>query len=438
MSVIYNVTGDVNGPTSVTAFIEEGGVVESHVAAPDHPNWHQIIPAFVAGDVTAEEARDLFDIPKAISKKFERLGEQVTIKGNQVFFDGDPVDGALADTIVTYHTEGHEDLLPLVNFMEKIASNPDETSRESLYGWMRNKSFSILPDGNFLAYKGVTHDLLSIHGGKATVNGEDVEGQIPNEIGNIIEMPRSSVDDNRGSACSTGLHVGTFSFARNFGQGPVLTIEVNPRDVVSVPMDANEQKMRVCRYTVVDIVTEAHDTIFVDTGEPEPQVTSDLWDRVFDGAEVDDEPECPECGEVGYDDPDDCPWCEEPLVDDSFASYEDDEDDEDNDPLEPSVDRRDLAQVNAGFIPGGVKDLGSVRSTGFVSGFEELGSVLPSDIGDGTVKQTEQDRYMDRLRTVENLNRDTVRWLAKETGVTRGLRTKGQLAVAIVDKEFGR
>ena len=31
-----------------------------------------------------------------------------------------------------------------------------------------------------------------------------------------------------------------------------MVVEINPKHVVSVPLDCNEQKVRVCQYTVVD------------------------------------------------------------------------------------------------------------------------------------------------------------------------------------------
>jgi hypothetical protein len=43
--------------------------------------------------------------------------------------------------------------------------------------------------------------------------------------------------------------VGSEEYATSFGQRTVI-VKVNPRDVVSVPLDCDCQKMRVCEYEV--------------------------------------------------------------------------------------------------------------------------------------------------------------------------------------------
>jgi hypothetical protein len=62
-------------------------------------------------------------------------------------------------------------------------------------------------------------------------------------------MARDLVNDDRNSACSVGLHVGTFGYAESFAE-QMLVVLVDPADVVSVPTDSNAQKMRVCRLYV--------------------------------------------------------------------------------------------------------------------------------------------------------------------------------------------
>ena len=149
-----------------------------------------------------------------------------------------------------------------MNFYENILSNPNEHSREQLYGWLANyKSFTITYDGYIVGYKGVKTDAdgnrWSTSSGKAIVDGEEVTGYIPNEDFSTVEMPRSEVQHNPRSGCSTGLHVGTHNYARGYGN-TLIEVHVNPRDVVSVPTDCSSQKMRVCRYVIVGPVTDEY------------------------------------------------------------------------------------------------------------------------------------------------------------------------------------
>ena len=43
-----------------------------------------------------------------------------------------------------------------------------------------------------------------------------------------------------------------------FGQGSLLEVRLNPRDVVSVPTDCSAQKLRCCRYTVVGTISDPY------------------------------------------------------------------------------------------------------------------------------------------------------------------------------------
>ena len=146
--------------------------------------------------------------------------------------------------------------------MENVAANPNAHSREQLFDWLRDRQFTITTDGCFIAYKGVYERdedaeddypyQSSWSGGEAIVNGQRFEGAVPNACGATVEMPRASVQHDPTHGCSTGLHVGTYKYAEGYARGALLTVLVNPRDVVSVPTDCNAEKMRVCRYVVFD------------------------------------------------------------------------------------------------------------------------------------------------------------------------------------------
>ena len=103
-------------------------------------------------------------------------------------------------------------------FMENVAANPNEHSREQLFDWLRDREFTITSNGCFIAYKGVwerdadaedNYPYQSCSRGDAIVDGERFTGAIPNGVGVTIEMPRGDVQHNPAAGCSTGLHVGT-------------------------------------------------------------------------------------------------------------------------------------------------------------------------------------------------------------------------------------
>ena len=254
----YTLVGTGPDDQFITVFIP--GDAAPLVAHSSHPNFEQIVTLVLSDEGSADEVRDLFDTSLAVARKFERLSERVTVNYGRVYFDGDEVNNALTRQILRFIDEDIEDVSPLVNFFEKVQQNPQPESREQLYEWLDRHNFTITPAGDILAYKGVQCDsygvYLSINSGYAIVDGQEVNGRVSNHIGAIVEMPRQQVAFDPAVGCSTGLHVGTYSYASGFGRGATLEVHVNPRDVVSVPTDCDAQKVRVCRYRVVDVNTE--------------------------------------------------------------------------------------------------------------------------------------------------------------------------------------
>lgn len=267
MAVFYASATDLaTGVTNISVFVG----AEVKTCDNTHPNFEEIKERAKNGD---ESVLELFDIAETVAQHFDALTERVAIAGGQVYFDGDLVDNALTAQIVRFLNEDVEDWEPLVEFMENVAQNPNEHSREQLYDWLSGRNFTITDGGYIIAYKGVNSDYTSIHAGPGIVNGEAVKGHLDNSPGNIVEIARSAVAHDPGAGCASGLHVGTHAFALSFSRGTVLKVAVNPRDVVSVPTDCNAQKMRVCRYSVLDVasapVSSAYDAIDNDWDEEE-------------------------------------------------------------------------------------------------------------------------------------------------------------------------
>ncbi len=256
----------------VTAFVP-GEPAPLVAAKSGHPNFEAIVAALMS-DTPATEIVGLFDITKAVAEKFDRLSERVTVGNGRVYFDGDEVRSSVATQIVRFLDEGHG-FAPLVSFMENIAANPTDHSREQLFDWLDNREgITINQDGLIVGYKGVHKDgdeLVSGYSGSAIVDGVSVRGHIPNAIGTTVEMPRSAVAHDPSSACSAGLHVGTFRYAQSYARGAMLKVLVNPRDVVSVPTDAAGEKIRVCRYQVVEVI---------DAPETSALVFDEDWDAL--------------------------------------------------------------------------------------------------------------------------------------------------------------
>ncbi len=220
----------------------------------NHPHWLAIKSGLQNGD---ESVFDLFDVQGGLVKKLTALSDRISFDGHNILFDGDVQSGPLADHLLRCLESGVQDYAPVVKFWEKVAQNPDARSREQLFTWLKNCEFTITEDGDILGYKGVVTraegEFLSVHAGTAFVDGVEVRGQIPNNPGTVVTMPRANVKNDPTTHCSYGLHVGDWSYASTFGRGAVLEVHVNPRDVVSIPNDKSYRKMRCCKYKVVKV-----------------------------------------------------------------------------------------------------------------------------------------------------------------------------------------
>jgi hypothetical protein len=235
-----------NGFKSMSAFIDG----QLYTAVDSHPRWDAIVEAAENGTLQASH----FDLVEAVTS-FLAVTDRMSLANGKVYFDGDHVDNTLTKQIVKAMTEG-SDAMPFVNFMEKLATNPLEATREQLFDWINASDyFTIDQDGDIIGYKSVhktgENEFHSISSGSAVVNGVPQVGRIVQSVGSVITMPRADVQHDPAVGCSTGLHVGTWEYAESFYGDAILSVAVNPRDVVSVPTECDAQKMRVCRYTVI-------------------------------------------------------------------------------------------------------------------------------------------------------------------------------------------
>lgn len=260
--------------------------------------------------IKALKEKNMEDIPKliSVSKRIEEFSDGMfKVVDGEILVNGMPAPAALGNKILRFSNEGlpYE---PLVKFAANIQRNPSYRSVNELFQFLEKNDHPITEEGRFIAYKRVRADFKDVH-----------TGTFDNSPGEVVEMPRNQVNEDSTQTCSNGLHVANWDYAVNFYPGGVmLEVEVDPADVVAVPVDYNQAKMRVCKYKVLGVVDKAHsaDTslrIVHDSG-PEPE---------FENEEEEDEDEesCSSCGEERcYGD------CEDCDCDECRASEEEDED----------------------------------------------------------------------------------------------------------------
>ncbi|UVG35220.1 rIIB-like protein [Microbacterium phage Cece] len=251
--VNYLITSN-DGVEGVSVIFSDG---ETRAIGSDNPNYEKVVAGLLEKSLNEDQVLDLIAPFEAMYRTLTQLSERVSRKGNKLLFDGDVAHSVLTDHILKIMNEGSDEAgwKAYIKFWEKLATNPSKQSQEHLFHFIKQNGLTVTPDGDVVFYKGVEKSGLSNRAGYAIVNGVEFDNKhIPNAVGDIIEIPRSMVDDNRGVACSVGLHVGAFSYANTFpSSGNILfTVVVNPRDVVSVPSDHSDRKVRVSRYRIVE------------------------------------------------------------------------------------------------------------------------------------------------------------------------------------------
>jgi hypothetical protein len=199
-----------------------------------------------ASAVSAFQSKDWDALMLVIdpSRKFNNLYakyEQIEVKDGSVFVSGDVVRSIVADRIINFLADGI-DCLPIFKFITRLHLNPSKRAVDELYTFLEHKHLPLTETGTFLAYKAVRQDFTDKHTGK-----------FDNSVGNVLEMPRNKVDDDKNVGCSYGFHAGTLAYATNFagGNDRMVLVEIDPADVVSIPTDCEFQKLRTCRYKVV-------------------------------------------------------------------------------------------------------------------------------------------------------------------------------------------
>lgn len=237
-----------------------------HVITDTHPNYEPILELFETQNW--EELDTLLDIARTVS---ESLGLVHISENGEVTFDGRPVHNTLTERIFQFMQQGLP-WKPLALFLENLMANPSKASVDELYDFLEKEGIAITPDGHFLAYKGVDAEFKDVF-----------THTFDNSVGAINEMPRNSVDDDRRRHCSNGFHVGSHEYATGWAGpgGNVVLVKVNPADAVSVPEDHDCQKLRVCRYEVVDLAPPAplQNVLVGDYTESEDFDDEDEFDR---------------------------------------------------------------------------------------------------------------------------------------------------------------
>lgn len=160
---------------------------------------------------------------------------------------------------VSYAEENAYNVTPLIERITNSLDNPmNKESIKDLLTFLGENELPVTVNGNILAFKVVNRT-------KTPECYTDCHTRlITQNIGDVIEMDPEQVDNNRNIHCSTGLHVCSIAYARNFMSygGALLLVKVAPENICSVPTDTSS-KVRCSKYQILgEIPSEEVDNIW--------------------------------------------------------------------------------------------------------------------------------------------------------------------------------
>jgi hypothetical protein len=244
----------------------------------EHPAWRQAKEALSSEDW--ERLQSLFNVETAVQDYLDKEAG-IEVKDGAVFFQGEAVHNHVVDRILDFMRQSLP-YQPLVKFLAKLMDNPSRRATDELYSFLEHKNMPLTPEGNFLAYKGVNADFTDFYSGKFS-----------NKVGEVLEMRRNGVCDDLNKGCSAGFHAGSYEYAKGYAQsgGNLMVVEIDPSDVVSVPLCSDCQKLRTSKYKVVS----HYETIEA------PALEHDLYESAYNmGYDADDDGEQDEYNEAWF------------------------------------------------------------------------------------------------------------------------------------------
>ena len=261
----------ITSDSGVTVYVDG----DSKIISCTSPLYVGVMEAIRNDDLDA--VRTAVNVKETIVKS---SNGNISLDDGTLMYKGDPLRHALKNRIVKMLNGGF-DVSPLVNFLDNLMENPSFRSVNETYGFLEACNLPITPDGCFIGYKMIRNDYTDIY-----------TGTMDNSVGKTVSVNRNEVDEDSENTCSFGLHVCSQAYLGHYGRSGdtdrVVAVKVNPRDVVAVPADYDNSKMRVSSYDVVDELgwdtklptgfTDAYDEIVTDSDDLVEDVVDDVCD----------------------------------------------------------------------------------------------------------------------------------------------------------------
>lgn len=340
-AVQFNHSNQNGRQTLSVHFTNTEGEVVSKIVTPHNPSFPRLVTYLATNeDHDVDYVHGLVDPAVGIGRLLrEEFGDRVTFDSRHFYIDGIPETGVVHDAVKEKVLSGAIDWQRYVRFFVRLTSNPSKKAQSTVWAWVEKHGVSLAEDGRMIGFKGLVNGTdevtgevnvpISVHRGPNNfIDGvlygtPGTDYKVPHRLGSVISKRRSDVDDNTSLACSTGLHVGAYSYAKTFGENredgarystmgsvsnalPNSTfalVAFSPADVVSVPEDGSmDWKIRVSEYEVVEFLDEVKDVLkdkpIYDVQQPAPFIPRSEQPYQESEGTIEPEDEEDDCDEV--------------------------------------------------------------------------------------------------------------------------------------------
>lgn len=233
-----------------------GAVDDSVVVDKSSPTFDEIFKLIAESGMAQEALEKAYHLsqPKKMVEGFTKGKFKVDVVRGIITYTPDSgipfdISGKLSSRIIeTIKKDGEAGAETLFNFLDKLMLNPSNRSVNELYGFLQHNDIELAPDGDFYAWKVVRSTYMDKH-----------SNTMDNSVCKEVRVARNQVNEDSDVTCSYGLHVCAKSYIRHFSSNGdrVVRVKVNPADVVAIPKDYNDSKMRCAGYFVESDVTDA-------------------------------------------------------------------------------------------------------------------------------------------------------------------------------------
>jgi hypothetical protein len=240
---------------AITFKNKKRGLFETITFTDTHLNYEKAVayldevtqlPLFQERQKVEEEVLAEFKALKDTSKLLSKWSNgALEITSSSVLYDGQEVQSEMTEFLIEkFLNDPHDQdgFNAWSNFIKVVSNATSYKVVNRLFMFLQKNDLTITADGKVLAWKVVRPDYKDKH-----------SGRFDNSPGQVLEMPRGKVDDDDTSHCSYGFHICSWGYLRSFSStgDKVVQVEVDVNDIVAIPLDYNGEKVRVCKYRVV-------------------------------------------------------------------------------------------------------------------------------------------------------------------------------------------